>query len=50
VHTIAARTRADNELSLKSTVGGGDRTLTDYWKKKQTLSAAMKKLGFKALA
>jgi len=28
VHTIAARTRADNELSLKSTVGGGDRTLT----------------------
>jgi len=28
VHTIAARTRADNELCLQSTEGGADRMLT----------------------
>ena len=28
MHTIVARTRADNELSLNSRVGGVDRTLT----------------------
>ncbi len=28
VHTIAARTRADNELSLQSAEGGGGWTLT----------------------
>ena len=37
MHTIAARTRADNELSLKSTVGGGDRTLTNKVARKQFL-------------